>query len=117
MAEKLCTCWTFFLADDMPTKGCPWHDDGRGLTYAELVSHGLPADLTDEELATHGLVRDETLEAWVRTVPALALREMADGMPGRHESSKQTITAWMLEHRRDVLEESYLLSHPIRETS
>jgi hypothetical protein len=57
-------------------------------------------------------VIDETvLEIWSRTIGVLALKAMAEDMPGgTYGRGKEEVRAWLWEHRRDVLEESYQLT-------
>ena len=53
---------------------------------------------------------DATLHAWAMTVGSLALKAMAHDMPYVRETKKPEVVAWLMEHRRDVLEDSRRLS-------
>jgi hypothetical protein len=56
----------------------------------------------------------EDVTAYAESVGSLALRELADGMPGgTHGKSKQQVLPWLLRYRRDVLDESFRLSRRV----
>lgn len=40
-----------------------------------------------------------TLEEWLNKTPVLALKALADDMPGAHDASKQRVIAFILKHR------------------
>jgi hypothetical protein len=53
----------------------------------------------------------EDVAAYTESLGALALRELAFGMPGgAHGRPKAEVMAWLLRYRRDVLDESFRLS-------
>ena len=55
-------------------------------------------------------VDDATLKTWALSIGALALRELAFGMPYLRESKQAEVVAWLMEYRRDELERSYRMS-------
>jgi hypothetical protein len=107
--------------------GCGYCEDGKWKTLVELKLYAdkagvLPHRGRGEERAIEAFVygvingffgrvplrtSKEAIEAWTVILPALALKKMAEGMPYRSESKKPEIAAWMLRHRRYMLEESY----------
>jgi hypothetical protein len=110
--------------------GCGYCDsDGRWKTLAQIERYARKAGVLphrgrgeQDALAAfrYGLNNEffrrpslrtsrERLEEWVETVGVLALKKMADGMPGgTHARKRADVAAWLLRYRRDTLEESYL---------
>jgi hypothetical protein len=57
----------------------------------------------------------QTLEQWAAGLGVLAVKKMAEDMPGgTHGKKRPEVMAWLLANRRDVLEESMRLSTGVR---
>jgi hypothetical protein len=53
----------------------------------------------------------QTVEQWAAGLGVLAVKKMAEDMPGgTHGKKRPEVMAWLLANRRDVLEESMRLS-------
>jgi hypothetical protein len=107
--------------------GCGYCEDGRWKTLDQIMRYARGAGVLKHrgrgeqdavEAFAYGLkngffgrvplrTSKQALSKWTVILPAVALRKMAEGMPYRHESNRAEMAAWMLQYRRDMLEESY----------
>jgi len=78
-----------------------------GGLYAVAYLYGL----ANEFFATPTRASREDLAAYAATVPVLALKEMATGMPGgTHGKGRAEVQTWVLRFQRDALDESFRLT-------
>ena len=67
--------------------------------------------LENNFFSTETRASKQDLEAYVNSIGVLALKEMATGMVGgTHGKSRAAVVAYVLRHRRDVLDESFRLT-------
>jgi len=82
----------------LPHRGKGYEDARKALQY------GLANQFFNVETRTSR----ENLLAYVETVGVLALKAMAEGMPGStHGRKREDVAAWLMRHRRAVLDESF----------
>ena len=54
--------------------------------------------------------KDEDLRDWALKAPALAMKALADDMPGVREAKKPQVVEWLMQHERERLAECRRLS-------